>query len=124
MVPQLSCLALEVALNGPDILLIGVVCFPIVVVAAGCDCDPPTAPLLALLATLSASLSALDGGFRRCSPAIIGGRFPIARSKGNPNHLLARGVPGSDVKQVLGGVRLITIELMHQGTTRHAGPEC
>jgi hypothetical protein len=48
-----------------DILLIGFVCFFVIVVAIGRDYDPPEVPLLSLLATLSAFpvplMVALDG---------------------------------------------------------------
>jgi hypothetical protein len=120
MVLQLPRLVLEVTLGGRDILLIGVVCFLVVVVAVGSDFNPSGALLLPLLA----SLIAFDGGFGWCDRATAGGHFPIAQNEGNPNRLLARGMPGGDIKQLLGGVRLITGELLHQGTTHRADSEC
>jgi hypothetical protein len=119
MVPRLPCLALEVSLGSRDILFIGVIRFLVVVVATSCECDPPGMPLLPLLAALSAFLCVFDGGLGRCGMATTRGCFPVAQNEGSPNCFLARCVPGSDIKQLLGGVRLITIELMHQGTSHH-----
>jgi hypothetical protein len=75
MVLRLSCLALVVTLGSCDIL-VGVVCFLVIVVAAGSDCNPPEAPLLPLLAALSTFLSAFDGGFGWCGSVAADGRFP------------------------------------------------
>jgi hypothetical protein len=38
--------------------------------------------------------------------------------------LLTGGMPGGDVEQLLRGLQLITVELMHQGLAVHARPEC
>jgi hypothetical protein len=35
------------------------------------------------------------------------------QNEDNPNYPLARGVPGGDIIQLLGGLRLIMAELMH-----------
>jgi hypothetical protein len=43
-------------------------------------------------------LSSLDGGFRWRGQAATGSYFPIAKNEGSPNHLLARGVLGGDIK--------------------------
>jgi hypothetical protein len=40
------------------------------------------------------------------------------------HRLFVTGMPGDDIKQLLGGVRLITAEFIHQGPTGLAGPEC
>jgi hypothetical protein len=50
MVLRLPCLELKVTHGDRDILLVGVVCFLVVVVAASSDCDPPGALILPLLA--------------------------------------------------------------------------
>jgi hypothetical protein len=54
--------------SGCDILLIGFVCFFVIVVATGRDCDPLEVPLLHLLVALSAFptplMVALDGAAR------------------------------------------------------------
>jgi hypothetical protein len=60
---QLPCLALEIMFSGRDILLVRAVYFLVIIVAAGSDCDPSGAPLLAVL---SAFRSAFAGGFECC----------------------------------------------------------
>jgi hypothetical protein len=78
MVFWLPRLALEIVLGGHDILLIGVVCFLVIIVATGSDCDPSGVSLLPLLATHNAFLSAFTDGFGRCRPATVGDHLPIA----------------------------------------------
>jgi hypothetical protein len=109
MVLRLSYMVLEVMLGSRDKLLIGAVRFLVVVVAAGSDCDPSGVPLLPLLATLST----FAGGFGWRFPGATEDHFPIVQNKDNPNRLLARGVLGGDIKQLLGGVHLITVQHMH-----------
>jgi hypothetical protein len=94
-----------------------------IIIVTGSNCDPPRASLLPLLAALSALPGTLGGRFGRCGPVAAPSHFPIAQNKDNPNRLLARGVPGGDIKQLLDGVWLITAELIHQGMTHHAGPK-
>jgi hypothetical protein len=103
MVIWLSCLSLEVTLDGRNILLVRVVCFLVVVVAAGNDCDPSGASLFSLLATFSALPSAFDSGFECFRLASTSSCFPIAWREGSPNRLLARGMPSGDIKQLHGG---------------------
>jgi hypothetical protein len=40
-------------------------------------------------------------------------RFPITLNKDDSNCLFARSVSGGDIKQLLGGLQLITTEFMH-----------
>jgi hypothetical protein len=98
-------LVLEISLDSRDIL-IRVIRFLVIAVVAGSDCDPPGAPLLPLLTTLSSFAS---GFGRRCSAGIS-------------DHL-TEGLPCGNIKHLLGGVRMTTIELMHQGMTCCAGPK-
>jgi hypothetical protein len=122
MVFLLLLLALEITLGGHDILLIGSVGFRVVIVATGHDCDPSGVLLFPLLATIRAFLSAFAGGFGWCCPAAAEDHFPIAQNKDDPGRLLARGVPGGDIKQLLGIVQPAPWRLC-QGLTC-AGPEC
>jgi hypothetical protein len=66
MVLRPSCLVFEVALDGRNILLIGVVRFLVFIVAAGNDRNPPGASLLPLVTALSTFPCALYDGFGRC----------------------------------------------------------
>jgi hypothetical protein len=84
MVFRLSRLVLEIAIGGHDILLVGVVRFLVVIIAAGCDCDPPRAPLLPLLASLSTFLHAFADGSRWRCLATAGDHLPVAQNKGVP----------------------------------------
>jgi hypothetical protein len=52
-----------------------------------------------------------------------GGRLPIAMDENGPDRLLARGMPCGDVENLLRGIWLVTVELMHQGSAVCAGPE-
>jgi hypothetical protein len=65
MVLKLSRLALEVVLSDRNILLTGVTNFLAGAVITSDDSDALGVPLLPLLSTLDAFLSALDGGFGR-----------------------------------------------------------
>jgi hypothetical protein len=117
-------LAFEVMLDGRDVLLIGVVRFLVIAVVADSDCDPSSGvPLLPLFVTIGTFPSALDGGFGRCYSAAASGHFHIAQNEGSPNRLLTKGVLGGNIKQLLGGIRLIMSGLMHQGTARCARPK-
>jgi hypothetical protein len=57
-------------------------------------------------------------------PGYRWGPFSHHQNKGSLNRLLARGVPSGDIKQLIGGVWLITIELIQQGMTHCARLEC
>jgi hypothetical protein len=112
MVLRLSPLALEVVLGDSDILLSRVASFLVIAIIMGHNSDVPGAPIMPLLSALGTFPSTLDGGFRRCCSATTYGCFHVAQDEGSPNRLLARGVPGGDIKQLLGGVWVITTELM------------
>jgi hypothetical protein len=69
----------------------------------------PPPPLLAcgdLLCTLVSCL-----GWR---PSITArGHLPVALNEDGPHHLLARVMPGDDVKELHRHLLLVTVELMH-----------
>jgi hypothetical protein len=110
MVFRLPRMVLEVTLNGCDILLIEAVQFIVIVIAAASsNYDPSGAPPLLLLAALGAFV----GGVGWCRPTATGDHFPITPNKDGPDCLLARGVPGGNIKQLLGSVRLIAPEFTH-----------
>jgi hypothetical protein len=96
----------------------------VALIAAGSDCDSlgsPLWPLLLPLVLLFAPLPATLSGAPRLS---LGPAFLSPWTKNSPDRLLARGVPAGDVEQLLRGLWLITVELMHQGSTARVGPEC
>jgi hypothetical protein len=101
VVCQVSLLAFEVTFGSHDTLLVGAVCFLVVVVEAGSKCDPLGASFLPPFATFGAFSGAMVGGFGRCPTATTRGHFPIALDKDDPNCLLASGVLGGDIKQLL-----------------------
>jgi hypothetical protein len=59
----------------------------------------------------------------RWGPAINGCRACFNQSEGGPDSLLARGVSGCNVEKHLGGLWLLTVELVNQRTARSAIPE-
>jgi hypothetical protein len=73
---QLSRLTLEVMLDGHYILLVGAICFLIVVVGAGSNYDPLGALLLPLFVVFVAFLSAIAGSFGRCPRLLPETIFP------------------------------------------------
>jgi hypothetical protein len=96
----------------------------IALIAAGSDCDSLGSllwpPLIALGTHLRILASCLEGH----PSTTIGGRLPIVLDENGSNRLLARGVPGGDVGQLLHGLWLITDELLHWGSAVHSVPEC
>jgi hypothetical protein len=120
----LPCLALRIMLDDCDILLVKVARFFVIIGAASSDCDLPRASLPALLIALCTFLSASADGFGQHCPAAFGDRLLTAKNKCSPNGLLTRGMPSGDIKKLLGGVQLITVELMHQGMTYSNRTEC
>jgi hypothetical protein len=105
VVCQWSHLAFGNVFGGCNILLIGVVCFLIIIiVTVGINYNPPRAPFSPSFFSLGALLGPLidDIGWR--CPADAGDHFPIVWDKDGLSPLLARGVLGSDVKQLLAGV--------------------
>jgi hypothetical protein len=67
-------------LGSREILLIRVVCFLVIVIIAGSNCEQSRAPLLPLSATFAAFLSAFAGGFGRCHCLLPGNIFPSHRT--------------------------------------------
>jgi hypothetical protein len=53
-----------------------------------------------------------------------GGHPPVALDENSPDRLLARGVPGGNVEELIRSLWLKAAELVHQGPTVHARPEC
>jgi hypothetical protein len=94
---SLRCLALDTVHSGCDVLLVGVIHF-LVIVIAGCDCNPLRAPLLPIHAAHGVLLGALDGdgGWHHY--------FPAAWDKERLDQLLVGGVLGGNVEKLLGGV--------------------
>jgi hypothetical protein len=123
MVLWLPRLAFDVTLSGRGILLIGLVSFLVIIVIAGHNYNALGAPLLPLFAALGAFPSALNDDFGWVCLAAVGRCFRFAQNKTSSNCLLTKGMSCGDIMQLLGGARLITAELMHQCTTRHAGIE-
>jgi hypothetical protein len=77
VIVQLPRLALEIALGGHDMLLVGVICFlVVVVVAAGCNCDSLEAPLLPLWLPLMLSLAPLPAALDGAPRLLPGTIFP------------------------------------------------
>ena len=55
---------------------------------------------------------------------VLGFELVPASAKDRSDHLLARGVVGGDIEQVVGGMGLQTAELMDQGLTGCPKEEC
>jgi hypothetical protein len=121
----LSCLALEITLSSGEELLIRVTNILVIVtlVTASSDRDslgPPLWPPLVAFGTPLHTLVSCLGS--HCSTA-TGGCFPVVLNKNGPDCLLARGMPGGNVEELLCGLWLVTAELMHQGSVVCAGLE-
>jgi hypothetical protein len=84
------------------------------------NCDPLGAPLWALLATFGA----FAGSLGWCPSATTRDRLQVTLDEDGPDHFFTRGMPGCNVKQLLCGFRLFTIEFMHYDLTTSARPEC
>jgi hypothetical protein len=65
----------------------------------------------------------LSGCLGRCPPTIVWGRLPAALHENGPDRFLTRGVPGGNVEELLRGLWLVTVELVHQGLAVCARPE-
>jgi hypothetical protein len=120
-------LTLDVALSNGDEVLIGIIVQLVVVTvitassyrnSLGSPLRPPQ------LITFSAPLGALANRLEWRPSTIIVGRLPITMDENGPDHLLTRGVPGGDVKQLLHHLWLIMAELIDEGLAVHVGPEC
>jgi hypothetical protein len=110
---RLSCLALDVVLSGSDLLLIGVIRFLVVIVAAGSSSDPWGCCFCPLFAIFGTFLSVFACGFGRFPTAANRDHFLIALNKDDPDRLFARSMLSGDIKQLLGGLWLIATEFMH-----------
>jgi hypothetical protein len=119
------CLALDLALNGGDELLIGVANVLIVVtlVVVGGDRDSLGSSLRPSLVTSSTPFCALVGCLGWCPPTAAGGCLPAALDENGPD-LLTRGMSGGDITKHLCGIWSVTAELVHQGSVVCAKPEC
>jgi hypothetical protein len=115
----LSCLALEVVLDGANEHLIRIAGL----LACG-DCDSLQLSLWPPLIAFGTPLCALTGDLEWCPPTATGSYLPIALDENSPDHLLTRGMPGGNVEQLLRGLWLIVTKLVHQALGAHAGPEC
>jgi hypothetical protein len=115
VIGRLPHLVLDVALSSSDTLLIRVIGVLVVVtlIGAGSDHDSLGLPLwprlVAFVTPFHAVASCLEG---RPSTAIRG-RIPITQDQNGSDHLIDRGVPGGNVEQLLHGLWLIMIKLMH-----------
>jgi hypothetical protein len=69
------------------------------------------------------SLVSLGGTPPPPPPIATRGHLLAALNENGPNCLLARGLTGGDVENLLRGLRLVTAELMHQGSIVSARPE-
>jgi hypothetical protein len=99
VISQLSCLVLEIALNGYDLLLIGAVrSLVTIVITDRSDCNTLGVPLLPLFVALSAFPSTFAGSFGWCPPAAVGDHFPFTLNEGIPDHFITRSMSGGDVK--------------------------
>jgi hypothetical protein len=125
VVGGLPHLTLEITLNSGDEPLVGVANILVVVtlITTGGDRDSLGPPLQPPFVTFGTPLHALVSCLGWRSLTATGGRFPAALNKNGSDRLLARGVPGGDVEELLCGLWLVTAELMHDGSTVRAGQE-
>jgi hypothetical protein len=126
VIGKLPRLVFEVMLGDGDELLIRIIGFLIVVtlVTAGSDYDLLGSPLGPPLVAFGAPPCA-HAGCLEWRPLTAARAHPcIALDENGPGHLLTRGMPSGNVKQLLRGLWLIMVELMHQGLAIHAKPEC
>jgi hypothetical protein len=126
VISRLSRLALEITLSSGDELLIRVTNILVIVtlVTSGSDHDSLGLLLRPPLVAFGAPLHALVGCLGRCPLTTIEGHFPTVLYENDPDHLLTRGMLGCDVEELLRGLRLVTVELMHQDSAVRAVPEC
>jgi hypothetical protein len=119
-------LAPEVVLSSGDELLVGVADLLVIVtlIAAGSDHNSSGSPIQLPLVAFGVPLCALAGCLEHRASITTRGRPPTVPDEIGTDRLLARGVPGGNVEQLLRGIWLIMAELMHEGSTVHTGPEC
>jgi hypothetical protein len=115
MIRGLQRLALKIVLRGSYELLVGVASAFVIIdpVTTSGDCDSlgssPWPPLVAL----GASFCSLVDGYGQSSLSAARGCLPAVLHEDHPNCLHARDVPGGDVEDLLSGLWLFTVELMH-----------
>jgi hypothetical protein len=99
-------MAFEIALGSGDVFLIGVISLLVVVifVAASSNYDPLGARLWPPPTTFGSPFRAFVGSLGRCPSAVDSERLFVALDENSPDYLLCRGVPSSDVKQLLCGL--------------------
>jgi hypothetical protein len=126
MISELPHLVLEVTLSNGDELLIEVISLLVVVTLIVASSDRDSLGLLFWppLATFGAPLCALTSCLEWRPSSTARGHLPIVMDENSPDRLLARGVPGGNVEQLLHGLWLIAAELMHQGSIVCARPFC
>jgi hypothetical protein len=121
-----SCLALDLALDGGNELLIGVANVLVIVtlIAAGGDHESLGSPLRPPLVAYGTPFCALVGCLGWCPPIAAGGCLPAALDENGPDRLLTKGMPGGDVEKLLRCLWLVMAKLMHQGLVICVRPEC
>jgi hypothetical protein len=73
----LSCLVHEIMLSGHSMLLIGAICFLVVIVVAASNCDLLGAPLFPLLLPLAPFLAPLPVALDGAPQLLPGADFPL-----------------------------------------------
>jgi hypothetical protein len=82
-------------------------------ITAGGDCDSLGLPLRPPLVAFGTPVCAITSCLEQRPSTATESRLPIVLDEDGPNLLLARGMPGRDVEELLNGLWLVTIELMH-----------
>jgi hypothetical protein len=125
VVGRLPRLALEVMLSSGNELLVGVIVLVVNVarVIAGSDCESLGSSLWPPLVAFGGPRCTLTNCLEGCPLTTNGGCLHVTLDQKGLNCLLARGMPGGNVEQLLHGLWLITAELMQQGLILCARPE-
>jgi hypothetical protein len=117
VIDWLSLMALEIVLDGRDLLLVGVVSSLVIVIIIACsDHNPFGVPLLPVFASLGAFPRAFTGSLGWCPLAAAWDHFLVALNEDGHDCFITRSALGGDVKQLLRGLWLVVAEI--------AGPEC
>jgi hypothetical protein len=102
---QLSRLVVGITLGGRDILLIGAVHFPVVlVITVGGNCDRWGCRFCPFFTSFGTFLGAFAGSLGWCPSAAVGVCCLIGQDKDVSNHIFTRSVSGGDIKQLLRGL--------------------
>jgi hypothetical protein len=115
VVSGLSRLVLKITLSSGDELLVRVTNILVIDthITVGGDCDSLGPPLRPPFVTFCTPLHTLVGCLGWRSLTAPGGHFPTALNENSPDRLLAKGVPSGNVEELLHGLWLVTVELMH-----------